>query len=128
MDDSLLWLALPCFHRKESRPSELLSEFRGAFSWYLRGMVLRVCPKRIHQTYSSSYSKLTYLSLLVMNYIQELKTEFNPEVVAFLMDHSDHFTCGYTSTPFVTQGRLSSEVQCVQAQLCAQNFLDYAEC
>ena len=61
-----------------------------------------------------------------MPYIQGLGDEYNPEVVAFLMDHSSIVTI---ETDLRSVCKLYSyQHQAFQAFLCEQNFLDYAEC
>ena len=79
------------------------------------------------QTPLSRHHKLIHLSLLVMRYIQRFEDDYNPELVAFLMDHSYSFT--------LRDGLKSGQVeyveyqrQDIQALLCARKFPDYADC
>lgn len=62
-----------------------------------------------------------------MRYIQGLEVEYNPEVVAFLMDHSWNFTwaAGSKSGPW---HQIEYRDEAIQALLCERNFPDYAEC
>ena len=79
------------------------------------------------QTPLSRHHKLIPLSLLIMQYIQTFEDDYNPELVAFLMDHS------YSSTwrnglKYGEFEVVKYQYQAVQALLCARMFPEYADC
>ena len=79
------------------------------------------------QTSLSHLYKLIFLSLLVMRYIQGLEDEYNPELIASLMDHSPRFTERFgAETGHAIKPQYSE--QTIQAVLCARMFPDYADC
>ena len=64
-----------------------------------------------------------------MRYVQGMGNEYNPEVVAFLLERSDEFRFRDGSTyDFGISLTSRYEYQAIQALLCEQKFRDYAEC
>ena len=79
------------------------------------------------QKHPSRYIKLTDLSLLIMRYLQRIEDEYNPELVAFMMDHSYLVTHRWKSYFEVCEIAAYGD-ESMQSLLLASRFPDYAEC
>ena len=86
-----------------------------------------ILDSSMFQTHPLCYSKLIHLSLLIVRYLQELKNECNPELVAFMMDHSNTFFT-MLKNAYGKNIIRNSCYESIQAFLCEKAFRDYAEC
>lgn len=82
-----------------------------------RSTYIRMC-----QTHPCCYPELIDLRSLVPEYVQELEDEFNPEVIAFLMDRNHEYS--NISSHWT---KVHAQTHQLEAFLCERNFPDYAE-